>query len=100
MYILINNQKVEVIITRKLKQKNTYLRVKDDLNLYVTTSSFVSDKAVKKIIEDNMDSVVRMYQKQSFKQDLKNEGDVTENEQKGNKLERKKPPQKAGKKCC
>ena len=33
------------------------------------------------------------------KQDLKNEGDVTENEQKGNKLERKKPT-KPGKKCC
>ena len=33
MYLTINNERMEVIITRKLRQKNTYLRVKEDLNL-------------------------------------------------------------------
>ena len=70
MYLTINNEKVEVIITRKLRQKNTYLRVKEDLNLYVNTSSFVSDRKVKEIIEENMDSIINMYNKQTFKKEL------------------------------
>ena len=37
MNININNQKVEVIILKKRGNKNTYLRIKEDLNLYVTT---------------------------------------------------------------
>ena len=71
MQIYIDNNLVEVFITNKLKQKNTYLRVKDDLNLYVTTSSFVSDREIKRIINDNMVSVINMYNKQKYKQDLK-----------------------------
>lgn len=71
MQIYIDNNLVEVFITKKLKQKNTYLRVKDDLNLYVTTSSFVSDREIKRIINDNMVSVINMYNKQKYKQDLK-----------------------------
>ena len=70
MYLTINNEKMEVIITRKLRQKNTYLRVKEDLNLYVNTSSFVSDRKVKEIIEENMDSIINMYNKQAFKKEL------------------------------
>jgi len=71
MHILINNNKIDVIITRKLRQKNTYLRVKDDLNLYITTSSFVSDRKVEAIINENMNSVIRMYNKQKYKESLK-----------------------------
>ena len=70
MYLTINNEKMEVIINRKLRQKNTYLRVKEDLNLYVNTSSFVSDRKVKEIIEENMDSIINMYNKQAFKKEL------------------------------
>ena len=71
MYLMINNEQVDVIITKKIKQKNTYLRVKEDLNLYVTTSSFVSDRKIKSIIEENMNSIINMYNKQAYKQDLK-----------------------------
>ena len=70
MYLNINNERMEVIVTRKLKQKNTYLRVKEDLNLYVTTSSFVSDRKIKEIIEENMNSIINMYNKQSYKKEL------------------------------
>ena len=35
MKTIINNQKREVIITRKRSNKNTYLRVKEDLNIYI-----------------------------------------------------------------
>lgn len=71
MFVDINNQKIEVIVTKKKGNKNTYLRVKEDLKLYVTTSYFMSDRKIKDIIEENIDSIIKMYEKQSFKQDLK-----------------------------
>jgi len=71
MFINIDNQKVEVIITKKKGNKNTYLRVKEDLKLYVTTSFFMTEKKIKEIIDENIDSIVRMYQKQNYKQELK-----------------------------
>ena len=71
MEIYINDEKVEVVVNKKLKQKNTYLRVKDDLKLYVNTSSFMSDRAVLKLIKDNMDSITNMYNKQKYKNKFK-----------------------------
>jgi len=71
MFINIDNQKVEIIITKKKGNKNTYLRVKEDLKLYVTTSFFMTEKKIKEIIDENIDSIVRMYQKQNYKQELK-----------------------------
>ena len=73
MYININGNDVEVIITKKLSNKNTYLRIKKDLKLYVTTSSLVSDRKVKSIIDENMDSVIKMYEKQENKQENEND---------------------------
>jgi len=71
MFINIDNQKVEVIITKKKGNKNTYLRVKEDLKLYVTTSFFMTEKKIKEIIDENIDSIIKMYQKQNYKQELK-----------------------------
>lgn len=71
MFIDIDGKQVEVIIVKKKGNKNTYLRVKEDLKLYVTTSSFVSDRKIKSIIDENMSSVIKMYQKQNCKQELK-----------------------------
>ena len=71
MEIFIDDNKLDIIVTKKLKQKNTYLRVKDDLNLYVTTSSFMSDRAVLRLVKDNMDSIIKMYNKAKYKNDLK-----------------------------
>lgn len=71
MVINIDNKQVEVIVIKKKGNKNTYLRVKEDLKLYVTTSFFMTDRKVKEIINDNIDSVIKMYNKQNFKQDLK-----------------------------
>lgn len=73
MNIKINDSDISVIITRKKGNKNTYLRIKDDLNLYVTTSSLTSDRKIKEIIEENINSIIRMYNKQKYKQDLKND---------------------------
>lgn len=71
MVININNEQVEVIIEKKKGNKNTYLRVKEDLCLHVTTSFFMTDRKIKEIINENIDSIIRMYNKQNFKQDLK-----------------------------
>ena len=71
MHINIDNEKIEVVIIRKKGNKNTYLRVKEDLKLYVTTSFFMTDRKVKEIINENMDSIIKMYEKQNFKQNLK-----------------------------
>lgn len=73
MYIKIDGNDVEVIITKKLSNKNTYLRIKNDLKLYVTTSSLVSDRKIKSIINENMDSIINMYHKQENKQESKDE---------------------------
>lgn len=70
MYIDINNNKIEVIILRKSGNKNTYLRVKEDLKLYVTTNTFMSDRKIKKIIDENINSIINMYNKQSYKLNL------------------------------
>ncbi len=71
MIINVNNYPVEVIITRKKGNRNTYLRVKEDLKLYVTTSLFMTDKKIKAVIDENIDSITRMYEKQNYKQELK-----------------------------
>ena len=70
MQIDINGNIVDVVVTKKLRQKNIYLRVKKDLKLYVNTSSFMSDKAVLRLIKDNMNSIINMYNKQAFKEEI------------------------------
>lgn len=71
MKITINNQEHEVIIEKKRTNKNTYFRVKEDMNLYITTNILVSDKSIYKMINDNYNSIVKLYSKQQFKNDLK-----------------------------
>lgn len=72
MQIKIGNNNYEVIIEKKRGVKNTYLRVKKDLNLYVSTNILVSDRKIKQTIEENMPSVIKMYEKQLRKQEENN----------------------------
>ena len=62
MFIQINNYKIEIVIIRK-KIKNIYLRVKEDLKLYVTAHPLVSQKEIKKLISQNEKSIIKMYEK-------------------------------------
>ncbi len=71
MDFLVDGKRLEVVITKKNGNKNTYLRVKDDLKIYVTTSSFVSDKKIRNILIENEKAIFNMYQKQVYKQELK-----------------------------
>ena len=66
--IRIGNHTYDVVIEKKRGVKNTYLRVKKDLKLYVSTSILVSDRKIKQTIEENMPAIVKMYEKQLRKQ--------------------------------
>jgi len=73
MNITINGKDYEVIITKKRENRNTYLRVKEDLKIYVTTNTFTSTKEIKKIIENNQDAIIKMISKMEHRQE-NNEG--------------------------
>ena len=53
MQITIDGITYDVIIEKK-HNKNTYLRVKEDLNIYVTTSYLMPNYMIKKFVEDNI----------------------------------------------
>ncbi len=59
----------DVIIEKKRTTKNTYIRVKDDLNIYVTTNIFTSDRYIEKLLKDNYKSVCKMIDKEAIKID-------------------------------
>ena len=51
---------IDVIIERK-KIKNIYFRIKEDLKLYVSCGYLCSDKYIEKLLNDNENSIKRMY---------------------------------------
>lgn len=55
----IDNQKLDVIIIKK-NNKNTYIRIKEDMNIYVTTNYFVTKKQIKKMLDENYLSLQKM----------------------------------------
>ena len=48
MNFIYNDEKYEIIIEKK-NIKNMYLKVKEDLNIYITCNTFVSDKKIEKL---------------------------------------------------
>ena len=64
-----NNNEYDIVIEKKKTNKNTYIRVKNDLTIYVTTNIFASTKDIKKLIEENSSSIVRMINSQLKKKD-------------------------------
>lgn len=59
MEYVIDGKKYNVIIVKK-NNKNTYIRVKEDMNIYVTTSYLTSKKQIKKLLDNNTDTIKRM----------------------------------------
>ena len=66
MKYLLNGIYHDVSITRKAN-KNTYIRVKDGL-IKVTTSYFVSDKQIMKILDENQPFLIKSIEKNNTKQ--------------------------------
>ena len=63
MKINIDDVEREVLIVRKKNNKNTYLRVKDDLSIYVTTNYWTKDKDIIKFITANQNYIRKMTSK-------------------------------------
>jgi len=70
MYIEIDNMKYKVVVIRK-NNKNTYIRVKDDLIIYVTTNIFTKDKYIQKLLIENKNAIGKMINKAKRKNELK-----------------------------
>jgi len=62
MKYILNNKEIEVIIIKK-NNKNTYIRVKEDMKIYVTTSYKVTNKYIEKLLDDNVDYLNKMLNK-------------------------------------
>ena len=73
MKLDINGKYYEIIIEKKAGNRNTYIRVKKDLKIYVTTSTFATNKSIQKLIEDNFDKIIKMIEIQEKKKE-NNEG--------------------------
>ena len=71
MYVEIDGQKYEVVVTKKMSTKNMYLRVKDDLKIYVTTNTFTPNWEIQRFINNNIDAVSKIISKMEVKKEKK-----------------------------
>ena len=67
MELLYNNKKYEIVIEKKIGQKNTYIRVKNDCKVSVTTSYFTSNKYIENLIKNNYSKIGKMINQQESK---------------------------------
>lgn len=67
MKLSLNNKEYKVEIIKKITTKNTYIRVKDDLTIVITTNTFISDKKILDIVNENIKSIERMLKKAESK---------------------------------
>ncbi len=56
-------------IQKKVGNRNTYIRVKKDLTIQVTTNKFTTNRAILKLIEENYDKIVKMISIQQKKKE-------------------------------
>lgn len=66
MKVLIDGEYCEAIIIKK-KIKNTYIRVKEDLNIYVSTNKLVSEKHILNLIKENESTIKKMINREKRK---------------------------------
>lgn len=59
MILEINDKTYEVIITYK-NNKNMYLRVKDDLKIYITAPKYIKQKEIEDFIKNNIKSISKI----------------------------------------
>lgn len=59
MQYKINDFLCNVYIEKK-NNKNTYIRIKEDLNIYVTTNYFTTEKQIIKLLDNNYDYLFKM----------------------------------------
>lgn len=67
-----NNQEYEIIIEKK-NIKNMYLRIQDDMSLYITCNKLTTKRQIKKFIDDNYESICKMIDKKNYLNNKKEE---------------------------
>lgn len=56
-----------VEVVKKKTNKNTYIRIKDDCTIYVTTNIFTSKKEILRLLQQSEKEILRMIEKQQVK---------------------------------
>ncbi len=72
MYFKIRDELYEVEIVKKLSTRNTYIRVKDDFTIYVTTNLLVSDREIEKLLKKSESSIIKMLEAKKKKEEFTN----------------------------
>lgn len=72
MYFKMHDDLYEVEIVKKITTRNTYIRVKDDLTIYVTTNTFVSDREIEKLLKKSTESIEKMINTKRKKEEYEN----------------------------
>lgn len=72
MKYMFDDINLDVVIERK-KIKNIYFRIKEDLKLYISCGYLCSDKYIEKLLNDNKNSIIRMYNNMLNKVSIKND---------------------------
>ena len=62
-----NNRDYDIVIEKKTTTRNTYIRVKKDLKVHVTTNIFTSMRSIRNLIEENYDRICKMIDFQEVK---------------------------------
>ncbi len=71
MEVLIDDKVYKVNVIRK-NNRNTYLRVKSDLGIYITTNYLMPNYEIERFIRENISSIKRMIDRQ-VRKNIKNE---------------------------
>lgn len=72
MYFKIQDELYDVEIVKKFSTRNTYIRVKDDLTIYVTTNTFVSDREIEKLLKKSETAIEKMINTKKKKEEYDN----------------------------
>ena len=68
-----NGKEYQIVIEKKKSNKNTYIRVRKDFTIFITTSILKSDKKILNLVEENKESIIKMIKNQE-KKEASNEG--------------------------
>ena len=67
MLFTYNNKSYDVVIEKKMGNRNTYIRVKKDLKIHVTTNTFTLNFSIERLIRDNYERICDMIDVQEVK---------------------------------
>ena len=73
MEFVLDGKSYPVIIERKFRQRNTYIRVKKDLCVHVTTGMLTTKAFINDLINENRKQIIKMFEIQ-FKKKENNDG--------------------------